>query len=52
LVDSLGARPVLDLDMRLGEGTGCATVMHLIEDGLAIWHDMVTWEQAGVKRCQ
>lgn len=31
ILDSLGVRPILDLDMRLGEGTGAALSVYLIE---------------------
>ncbi len=44
----LGARPILDLDMRLGEGTGAALAMSTIEAALDLFHQMATFQSAGV----
>ncbi len=44
----LGCRPLLDLDMRLGEGTGAAIGMWLMELGERILHEMATFEEAEV----
>jgi nicotinate-nucleotide--dimethylbenzimidazole phosphoribosyltransferase len=44
----LGLRPLLDLDCRLGEGTGAACVMSLIDAALAILEEMATFDSAGV----
>jgi len=44
----LGLSPVLDLDLRLGEGTGAVLAMGLIEAGLRIYREMATFEGAGV----
>jgi len=44
----LGCRPLLDLDMRLGEGTGAAIGMWLMELGEKILHEMATFEEAQV----
>jgi len=43
-----GARPLLDLDMRLGEGTGATLAFNIIGAGLKIMNEMATFEQAGV----
>ncbi len=48
MLQRLGLRPVLDLDMRLGEGTGAALAMLLIEAGLKIYKEMATFGDAGV----
>ncbi|NCO41485.1 MAG: nicotinate-nucleotide--dimethylbenzimidazole phosphoribosyltransferase [Armatimonadetes bacterium CG_4_10_14_3_um_filter_66_18] len=41
-------RPVLDLDMRLGEGTGAALAMQLIESAVAVYREMATFSQVGI----
>lgn len=45
---SLGFNPVLNLDMRLGEGTGAVITFHLIEAALHILNEMATFGDAGV----
>ena len=40
--------PILDLGLRLGEGTGAALAMLMIEAGLKIYNEMATFEEAGV----
>jgi nicotinate-nucleotide--dimethylbenzimidazole phosphoribosyltransferase len=44
----LGLKPVLDLNLRLGEGTGAALAMNIIEAGTKILNEMATFESAGV----
>ena len=44
----LGDEPLLDLNMRLGEGTGAALGISLIEAGVRIFSEMATFEDAGV----
>jgi len=44
----MGLKPLLDLRMRLGEGTGAALAMHIIEAGVRVFREMLTFEQAGV----
>ena len=48
MLDRMGLMPILDLDMRLGEGTGGALAMLLIEGGLKIYREMATFSEAGV----
>jgi nicotinate-nucleotide--dimethylbenzimidazole phosphoribosyltransferase len=48
MLDRIGNKPILDLGLRLGEGTGAALAMHLIEAGVKILLEMATFEQAGV----
>lgn len=48
ILDKLGLRPILDLDLRLGEGTGAALAMLMIEAGLKIYKEMATFGEAGV----
>ena len=46
--ERLGIRPILDLDLRLGEGTGAALAMHVIEGAVKIYTEMATFDSAGV----
>jgi len=48
LWDSLGLRPLLDMDLRLGEGTGAVLAMHLVDAACRILADMATFADAGV----
>ncbi len=48
MLDIIGVVPLLDLDMRLGEGTGAALAMNLIEAGVNIYNEMATFGDAGV----
>lgn len=43
-----GARPILDLSMRLGEGTGAALAIQIIEASVKIYNEMATFDSAGV----
>jgi nicotinate-nucleotide--dimethylbenzimidazole phosphoribosyltransferase len=44
----LGLTPILDLGMRLGEGTGGALAMNVIEGALKVFKEVMTLAQAGV----
>ncbi|MBI3723732.1 nicotinate-nucleotide--dimethylbenzimidazole phosphoribosyltransferase [bacterium] len=48
VLEALGTRPLLDLDLRLGEGTGAALAMGLVDASLHVLHEMATFESAGV----
>jgi nicotinate-nucleotide--dimethylbenzimidazole phosphoribosyltransferase len=48
MLDFLNARPLLDLDMRLGEGTGAALAVNLLESAVKLYREMATFESAGV----
>ncbi len=48
LLDFIGQRPLLDLEMRLGEGTGAALAMTIIESAAKIMSEMATFASAGV----
>lgn len=48
LLEHLGAHPLLDFGMRLGEGSGAATAWPLIVSACAILRDMASFESAGV----
>jgi nicotinate-nucleotide--dimethylbenzimidazole phosphoribosyltransferase len=49
MLEELKLVPLLDLQMRLGEGTGACVVMGLIEAATRIMSEMETFESAGVK---
>ncbi len=44
----LGLRPLLNLDLRLGEGTGAVLAMGIIEGALHMHREMLTFAEAGV----
>jgi nicotinate-nucleotide--dimethylbenzimidazole phosphoribosyltransferase len=48
VLERLGKKPLLDLDMRLGEGSGAALAIGLIKAALACHGGMATFESAGV----
>ncbi len=48
MLERIGVEPILDLNMRLGEGTGAALAMMLIEAGAKIMNEMATFDEAGV----
>ncbi len=50
MLETLGQKPIMDLDMRLGEGTGSAIAMSVIEGAIKIMTGMATFESAGVDR--
>lgn len=48
MLQHLGLEPILDLGMRLGEGTGGALAMSVIEGAVRVFNEVMTFEQAGV----
>jgi len=48
LIDFIGEQPVLDLSMRLGEGTGSALAMQIIEAAAKLLSEMATFADASV----
>jgi nicotinate-nucleotide--dimethylbenzimidazole phosphoribosyltransferase len=48
MLKHLNLKPLLDLNMRLGEGTGATLAFHLIEASTRILRDMATFDEAGV----
>jgi nicotinate-nucleotide--dimethylbenzimidazole phosphoribosyltransferase len=49
-LNCLGKKPLLDLDMRLGEGTGAALSMNLVEAAVRILTEVATFEEAAVSK--
>lgn len=47
-LNHLGLTPLLSLQLRLGEGTGAALAMHLVDDAVAVLREMATFQEAGV----
>ncbi len=47
-LDFLGKKPLLDLDLRLGEGTGAALAMSLVEAAVRVLTEVATFGEAGV----
>ena len=50
ILDYMGLSPILDLGMRLGEGTGAALAMTIIEAAARIIREVSTFEEAGVSK--
>lgn len=50
LLERIRLRPMLDLEMRLGEGTGAALAMGLIEAALRALREVKTFDEAGVAK--
>jgi nicotinate-nucleotide--dimethylbenzimidazole phosphoribosyltransferase len=48
MLERIGAEPILDLQLRLGEGTGAALAMMLIEAGVKVLNEMASFAEAGV----
>ncbi|MBN2568752.1 MAG: nicotinate-nucleotide--dimethylbenzimidazole phosphoribosyltransferase [Deltaproteobacteria bacterium] len=50
MFERLAREPIMNLDMRLGEGTGAAVAISLIEASVNVMNEMATFESAGVDR--
>jgi nicotinate-nucleotide--dimethylbenzimidazole phosphoribosyltransferase len=48
MLKHLGLRPLVDLNLRLGEGTGAALGISIVEAGVKILNEMTTFAEAGV----
>ncbi|RYP87601.1 nicotinate-nucleotide--dimethylbenzimidazole phosphoribosyltransferase [Nocardioides guangzhouensis] len=45
---TLGLRPLVDLDLRLGEGSGAVLALPLVRSASAVLRDMATFDSAGI----
>jgi nicotinate-nucleotide--dimethylbenzimidazole phosphoribosyltransferase len=50
MMEFFDARPILDLDMCLGEGTGAAIAIDIVTAAVRIYNEMATFESASVSR--
>jgi len=50
MLEWLGLNPLLDMNLRLGEGTGAALAFHLIEASTRILREMATVDEAGISK--
>ena len=48
MLKHLGLEPILDLGMRLGEGTGAALAMGVMDSAVRMFKEVLTFEEAGV----
>ncbi len=48
MLKAINAKPLLDLDMRLGEGTGALLAWPILKSATAILNNMATFQSAGV----
>jgi nicotinate-nucleotide--dimethylbenzimidazole phosphoribosyltransferase len=48
----LGLKPLLDLDLRLGEGTGAVLALPLLDAAVRILNEMATFDEAGVSEAE
>lgn len=48
MLEHLGISPLLDLDLRLGEGTGAVLAIPLIEASVRLLNEMATFDDAGI----
>jgi nicotinate-nucleotide--dimethylbenzimidazole phosphoribosyltransferase len=50
MLEAVGISPILQMDMRLGEGTGAVLSFPIIDSALAIMREMATFDSAGISK--
>ena len=48
MLEAMGKEAILDLNMRLGEGTGAALALSILKGAVACHNNMATFESAGI----
>jgi nicotinate-nucleotide--dimethylbenzimidazole phosphoribosyltransferase len=49
-LEKLGKKPLLDMDLRLGEGTGAALAMNLVDAAVRVLTEVATFQEASVSQ--
>ena len=52
MLEHIGQKPILNLSLRLGEGTGAALAMFIIEAAVKVLNEMATFSEAGVSEAK
>jgi nicotinate-nucleotide--dimethylbenzimidazole phosphoribosyltransferase len=52
LLEYIGLKPILSLNMRLGEGSGAVLAMPIIESAMCLYNEMATFASAGVSEAK
>jgi nicotinate-nucleotide--dimethylbenzimidazole phosphoribosyltransferase len=52
LLEYMALKPILTLNMRLGEGTGAVLAMPIIESAMCLYNEMATFASAGVSEAK
>ena len=48
-MEAIGRKPLISAGMRLGEGTGAAAAMPLLDMALAVFRSAYTFEEGGIE---
>lgn len=48
VLEAMEERGILDLNLRLGEGTGAVLASQLLDSACAVYHEMASFEEAGI----